>query len=202
MKNRFDRANWRGFIRGMKKMSPILILVLAVAFSGCGGGVESDRTAAFFQAEREHPGEALDALMVERGVARFRAFFENVTADGVRQKAPELYAEDVWFNDTLKTLRGRAAVEAYFLKTLDHVESFGAAVDDVAVSGVNVYVRWTMAVRFKGAKEPVRTIGMTLLRFDRDGRVVLHQDFWDPAAGFYEHLPVVGGLLRWIKSKI
>ena len=144
----------------------------------------------------------MDAAALERGVARFRAFFENVTADSVRQKTPELYAENVWFNDTLKTLRGRAEVEAYFLKTLDHVDSFQTTVDDVAVSGANVYVRWTMAIRFKGAKEPVRTIGMSLLRFDRDGRIVLHQDFWDPAAGFYEHLPVVGGLLRWIKSKI
>jgi hypothetical protein len=43
---------------------------------------------------------------------------------------------------------------------------------------------------------------MTMLRFDGEGRVVLHQDFWDPAAGFYEHLPVLGGVLRWIKSKI
>jgi hypothetical protein len=75
-------------------------------------------------------------------------------------------------------------------------------VDDAAVSGRNVYVRWTMDVRFKGAEEPVRTVGMTLLRFDAEGRAVLHQDFWDPAAGFYEHLPGVGGILRWIKSKI
>jgi hypothetical protein len=43
---------------------------------------------------------------------------------------------------------------------------------------------------------------VTLLRFDRAGRVVLHQDFWDPAAGFYEHLPVLGPVLRWIKSQI
>ena len=97
---------------------------------------------------------------------------------------------------------GRAAVEAYFLKTMDHVDSFQTQVDDVARSGGNFYVRWTMDVRFKGAKEPVRTIGVTLLRFDRDGRAVLHQDFWDPAAGFYEHLPVLGGVMRWIKSKI
>jgi hypothetical protein len=43
---------------------------------------------------------------------------------------------------------------------------------------------------------------MTLLRFDKQGRVVLHQDFWDSSAGFYEHLPVLGGVMRWIKSKI
>jgi ketosteroid isomerase-like protein len=186
----------------MKNIHRIAIGALALVLSGCGGVGTTDMAAGFLQAERERSGVALDAAGVEKGLAKFRTFFEKVTAESVRQNAPELYAEDVWFNDTLKTLRGRAAVEAYFLKTLDHVDSFNAVVDDTAVSGADVYVRWTMEVRFKGAKEPVRTIGMTLLRFDRDGRVVLHQDFWDPAAGFYVHLPGVGGLLRWIKSKI
>jgi len=170
--------------------------------SGCVGTPEKNRAADLHEALRERPGTALEPARIEDGIAKFRDFFSDVTAASVREKTAALYAENVWFNDTLKTLRGRAAVESYFLKTLDHVDSFRTTVDDVSVSGANVYVRWTMDVRFKGATEPVRTIGISLLRFDRDGRVVLHQDFWDPAAGFYEHLPVVGGLLRWIKSKI
>jgi ketosteroid isomerase-like protein len=186
----------------MKRIFLIGLAGLAMGLCGCGGPAQKDQAAAFLQAERDRPGVEMDAALAERGVARFRDFFSNVNAQTVREKAAELYAEDVWFNDTLKTLRGRAAVEAYFLKTLDHVDSFSAEVDDAAVSGRNVYVRWTMDVRFKGAEEPVRTVGMTLLRFDAEGRAVLHQDFWDPAAGFYEHLPGLGGILRWIKSKI
>ena len=186
----------------MKIFFPGLVAAAALVSSGCGGVTQGDRASGFFTAERDQTGVALSATELERGMARFRGFFENVTLESVREKTPELYAEEVWFNDTLKTLRGRQAVESYFLKTLDHVESFRTSVDDVAVSGANVYVRWTMDVRFQGAKESVRTIGMTMLRFDGEGRVVLHQDFWDPAAGFYEHLPVLGGVLRWIKSKI
>ena len=133
---------------------------------------------------------------------RFRAFFATFAPDKVERLLDATYAEDVWFNDTLKTLRGRAALEAYFLKTMDHVDLFQTEVNDVARSGGNFYVRWTMDIRFKGAKEPVRTIGVSLLRFDREGRAVFHQDFWDSGAGFYEHLPVLGGVMRWIKTKI
>ena len=43
---------------------------------------------------------------------------------------------------------------------------------------------------------------MTQLRFNSDGLVVLHQDYWDSAGGFYDHLPVVGGLLAWIRSML
>jgi hypothetical protein len=184
----------------MKKI--LATLGLAAALAGCGAPSGGGYPAEFQKAAATAPGVDLSSSEGEAAAARFREFFQNVTPESIREKTAKLYAEDVWFNDTLKTLRGRAAVEAYFLKTMDHVDSFQTQVDDVARSGGNFYVRWTMDVRFKGAKEPVRTIGVTLLRFDREGRTVLHQDFWDPAAGFYEHLPVLGGVMRWIKSKI
>jgi hypothetical protein len=184
----------------MKKF--IAVLGLAAALAGCGAPRSSGYPAEFQKTASATPGVDLSHADGEAAVGRFREFFQNVTTESIRKKTGGLYAEDVWFNDTLKTLRGRAEVEAYFLKTMDHVDSFQTQVDDVARSGANFYVRWTMDIRFKGAKEPVRTIGVTLLRFDREGRAVLHQDFWDPAAGFYEHLPVLGGVMQWIKSKI
>ncbi len=180
----------------------ILLLGLVAALSGCSSPSGGNGVAGFEKAAAAVPGVNLSAAESEAAIGRFREFFKNVTPESLREKTAGLYAEDVWFNDTLKTLRGRAALEAYFLKTMDHVDLFQTEVNDVARSNGDFYVRWTMDIRFKGAKEPVRTIGVSLLRFDREGRVVLHQDFWDSAAGFYEHLPVLGGVMRWIKSKI
>lgn len=174
---------------------------LAAGLAGCGAPRGGDQTVEFRKAAAI-PGMDFSRAEGEAAVGRFRDFYGNVTPETIRQKTAGLYAQDVWFNDTLKTLRGRAAVEAYFLKTMAHVDLLRAEVVDVARSGGNFYVRWTMDVRFKGAREPVRTIGVSLLRFDREGRVVLQQDFWDSASGFYAHLPVLDRLLPWIKSKI
>ena len=76
--------------------------------------------------------------------------------------------------------------------------------DDVAVSGRNYYFRWTMDTRMKNLAhgKTVRTIGITMVRFDSEGRVILHQDFWDSAQGVWEHVPVMGGVIRWIRTKI
>lgn len=156
----------------------------------------------FELASTEHPGVALGEAERQAAVQRFQDFYAEITPDSVASKTGGLYADNVFFNDTLKTLNGRAAVQAYFLKTTSHTEFVRARVVDVAHSGANTYVRWEMDVKFRGGREPVRTVGMTLLRFDGAGQVVLHQDFWDPAAGFYEHLPVLGGILRWIRSRI
>jgi hypothetical protein len=45
------------------------------------------------------------------------------------------------------------------------------------------------------------SIGMTHLRFDRDGRVIYHQDYWDSGSALFEKIPVLGGGIRAVKKR-
>jgi hypothetical protein len=137
------------------------------------------------------------------GIQHFKDFFADITADSVREKTKGTYAEHVFFNDTLKTIRGNEALEDYFLETAKNTKSVNATVEDIAVSDGNYYFRWVMDIEFtKFSKgKTTRTIGITQVRFTPDGKIALHQDFWDPAAGLYEHIPILGGLIRLIKSQ-
>lgn len=58
--------------------------------------------------------------------------------------------------------------------------------------------------RFKSFRsQEVQTIrGATRLHFDEQGRVELHRDYWDAAEELYEKLPLVGGLMRWLKNRV
>jgi hypothetical protein len=38
-----------------------------------------------------------------------------------------------------------------------------------------------------------------MIRFDREGRVILHQDFWDSAQGVWDHVPVLGIGLQHVR---
>lgn len=183
----------------VKILAGLLIILIS---SGCAGPVVWDHARPVLDAEASTPGVVLDAGAGREAIGRFDAFFADVTEESIRSRIDGFYAPDVHFNDTLKTLRGREAVKAYFLRMPQHTEFVRGRVLDHSRSGANYYVRWILDVRYKGAKETVRTMGVTLLRFDESGRVFLHQDFWDSSAGFYEHLPVLGGVMRWIKSKI
>jgi len=140
----------------------------------------------------------------EAGVARFKKFFADMTEQSVRELTHVTYAPDAFFNDTLKTVRGADAIEHYFLETVKNAESVRATVHDVAESDGNYYVRWTMEVRLAKFKrgQTLRSIGITHLRFDDEGRILIHQDYWDSTAGFFEHVPILGGLIRAIKSRI
>jgi hypothetical protein len=48
--------------------------------------------------------------------------------------------------------------------------------------------------------ELIKAPGMSHLRFDEKGMIVFHQDYWDSSLVF-ERLPVIGFVLRWIKSR-
>jgi hypothetical protein len=67
-----------------------------------------------------------------------------------------------------------------------------------------VYLRWSMRMQFRAAGRDVDSlsVGITQLRFDEAGQIVLQQDYWDSAEGFYRHLPVVGGLIGWIGRRM
>lgn len=139
-----------------------------------------------------------------RAIARFQDVLADFKAPGLAARAAEVYAPGAWFNDTLKTVRGGEAIGNYLGKTAEALESGTVEFLDVVGSNGDYYVRWEMRLRFARLDRGTThsSVGMSHLRFDRDGRVVLHQDFWDPVSGLFEHVPALGWLLRQVKGRI
>lgn len=123
--------------------------------------------------------------------------------DNIKRHVRAAYADNVYFYDTLKELRGVAAVEEYMLKLVDRLAEWTMSIDDVAGDRDGCYLRWTMSFRLKRYEKKLMTSsGISHLRFDEDGRIVYHQDYWDPVTGLFEHLPVIGGLMRMLKRRM
>ena len=149
-------------------------------------------------------GPARGSCTEQAGIRRFENFLAHLDEKTAREQTEQVYAPGAYLNDTLKTIHGAPAIRDYFIKTAKGLDSMSVIFDDVAVSGRNYYLRWTMDTRMKNLAhgKTVRTIGITMVRFDSEGRVILHQDFWDSAQGVWEHVPVMGGVIRWIRTKI
>ena len=137
-------------------------------------------------------------------IARFENFLSHLDEKTAREETEKVYAPEAFLNDTLKTLHGSPAIRDYFIKTAQGLDGMTVVFDDVAVSGQNYYFRWTMETQMKhlAKGQTIRTIGVTLVRFDPQGRVLLHQDFWDSAQGVWDHVPVLGSVIRWIQSSL
>ena len=146
------------------------------------------------------PGSDAEA----EAIARFKAFFENMTPDQVRQHVGEVYAPDAWLYDTLVLHHGIEAIRPYFIHTAERASGVRVEVLDVLRSGDDFHIKWQMDIdwsRFQKGKT-TRSFGMSHLRFNAAGQVVMHYDFWDSANGFFEHLPLLGALIRWVKRMV
>jgi hypothetical protein len=135
---------------------------------------------------------------------RFQSLLSDFKAPGFREQAELVYADDAFFNDTLKTVRGSEAIAEYLAKSGDALETGTVDFLDVVASNGNYYLRWKMTLQFKSFAKGQRTttVGMSHIRFNADGRVVLHQDFWDSSGGLFEHLPGLGWMIRRVKSRL
>ena len=150
------------------------------------------------------PGPVRGSAEERQAIGRFERFLGHLDEKTAGEDTERVYAPDAYLNDTLRTLHGSPAIREYFLRTAKGLDSISVRFDDVAVSGHDYYFRWTMETRMKNLApgRTVRTIGVTLVRFDGEGRVILHQDFWDSAQGVWEHVPVMGSVIRWIRERI
>lgn len=158
------------------------------------------------QLRLKHPdpppaGSAAEA----QALARFAQFFSNFAPDRIRTLLPDTYAEDVYFNDTLKAVEGRAALAHYLGESAEAVESCRVEILETTRTANDEHlVRWSMMIRFRKFRRGVDTwtVGMSHLRFDAGGHVVYHQDYWNAADGLFQHLPVIGTLIAAVKRRL
>lgn len=137
-------------------------------------------------------------------VARFQEYWASFTPERVHAKVRSVYAADAWLDDTIKSLHGLDAIEHYMAESAAGAESCSVEPEDWTRKGPDFYMRWKMHVRFKKFKKGqlTSTLGITHLRFNKDGLVAYHQDYWDSTRGIWEHVPVLGWAIRKIKARL
>jgi ketosteroid isomerase-like protein len=140
-----------------------------------------------------------------QGIERFKTFFADFSPNKVGKLLDDTYADALYFNDTIKTMRDREALRHYLKESANAVDDCQVEVQDVINTGKgDLYLRWVMKIRFKKFKKSIDTytIGLSHVRFNAEGRVIFHQDFWDSTQGIFEHVPIVGWMIRKLKARM
>jgi ketosteroid isomerase-like protein len=114
----------------------------------------------------------------------------------------ELYTDDAHFKDPFNEVRGLPAIRGIFEHMFVALDGPRFEIRDVIVQGEQCFLTWDFVFRMKRFRRDEQRIhGGSHLRFAPDGRVAMHRDYWDAAEELYEKLPVVGGLMRWLKRR-
>lgn len=120
----------------------------------------------------------------------------------------ELYSADALFVDPLHEIRGLAAMQRYFAELYANVQELRFdfhgfdAVREGDKEGEG-YLRWTMSYRHPrlAGGRLIRVTGCSHLLWS-DGKVYRHRDYFDAGALLYEHLPVFGRVIAWLKRRL
>jgi len=129
-------------------------------------------------------------------------FFEQLQPQDLT-RLPALYAPDARFKDPFNEVQGLPSIERIFAHMFKSLDSPHFIVTERIVQDTQCFLVWDFRFRFRRFDTQTwQTVrGGTHLVFNEAGLVTLHRDYWDAAEELYEKLPVVGGLMRWLKRR-
>lgn len=137
----------------------------------------------------------------------FPAFFAKTFAQLDKHnldRLAEIYATDIHFTDPLHDVTGLDAMRHYFEQTYSNVShiDFDFHQCDTVRQG-QALLRWTMTFchpRLNKGQE-IKVEGCSCIFF-QDQRVSRHIDYYDAGALLYEHIPILGGIIHWLKGRL
>ncbi len=135
-------------------------------------------------------------------VDRIVDFFETLSPERLAT-LDAVYADDARFKDPFNEVRGVPAIRRVFEHMYVSLHEPRFVVTQRVVDGAQCFLVWEFRFRmrrFDTRTEQVIRGGSHLL-LASDGRIAEHRDYWDAAEELYEKLPLIGGLMRWLKAR-
>ena len=149
-------------------------------------------------------------------VKQFKALYKNLNANSTacaetesdKLLLDEVYSENIEFRDPLHSIHGLSSLRSYMNNMYGNVIScdfifLGDWITEPGPDGRgSACVKWDMIFRHPklAGGSPVTVRGMSHIRFS--DRIDYHEDIFDLGAMLYEHVPLVGRVVIWLKSRL
>jgi steroid Delta-isomerase len=139
-------------------------------------------------------------------LTRLSQFYTEITKQSVGLIS-ELYAPDAYFKDPFNEVKGIKSIETIFshmfvqvknprFEVLSSIQGQGEQKNEAFLVWL---FYWQQNAQGKYSA-PIR--GSSHVKFNDDGQVIYHRDYWDAAEELYETLPLLGTVMRFLKKKL
>lgn len=136
-----------------------------------------------------------------RSVPGIVQFFEQLSPNDLARLGT-IYTDDARFKDPFNEVTGLPAIRGVFEHMFASLDAPRFVVREVIVQGPQCFLTWDFVFRMRRFNRDEQVIrGGSHLQLAADGRIAQHRDYWDAAAELYEKLPLLGGLMRWLKKR-
>jgi hypothetical protein len=133
---------------------------------------------------------------------RFASDFAALDASNLH-RLKQLYSDDVRFTDPLHDIQSLTALQDYFAQLYANVSELGFSFHGYdQVEEGSGYLRWTMHYRHPRLHrgQLIEVEGCSFLLWH--DKVYRHRDYFDAGALLYEHLPIMGSAIGWLKGRL
>lgn len=140
--------------------------------------------------------------MLEPRLQRFVDFFNGLTKDGL-DKITQIYAPDIHFIDPVHEIHGISALKHYLAHGYERLSFAEFVPQQGCIVSQQGFLSWQMQLQHPAiAKGKLITVkGCSELRF-KDEKIIYHRDYYDLTEMVYQHLPLISGVTKFIKSKM
>lgn len=133
-------------------------------------------------------------------VDRIVSMFESM-APADLDRLDRYYTPDAAFKDPFNDVRGLAGVRRVYAHMFATLDGPRFVVTRRFVDGDECVLLWDFHFRLRAGAPQMLIRGSSHLQLAADGRIAMHRDYWDAAEDLYEKLPILGGLMRFLKRR-
>ena len=134
---------------------------------------------------------------------QFLNVYRNLTLDNLSTLG-EIYTEDIRFIDPAHELNGLTVLTSYFKNLYENINHIDYDfVHPMRVDG-QCYLQWHMRFSHPRLKRgaDITVHGTSFLQFNSEEKVHFHQDFFDLGSMIYQHLPLLGTIIKSLNRKL
>ena len=139
--------------------------------------------------------------MTSQHIQRVIEQFENISPNTI-DSLVTLYSEDAFFKDPFNEVKGHAKIKHIFTHMFTQVNNPRFVIKNTLENGSQACLIWEFIFQLKQSPNLDQAIrGCTWMTFNEALLIIEHRDYWDAAEELYEKIPVLGGLMRWLKKR-
>ena len=132
-------------------------------------------------------------------IKKFKGYFTELDLEDIAA-LNEIYSDDVLFNDPIHEISGIENLKSYFKKLNENLIQGSFLFTDETITDNKAYLSWELTLKLKKPKQNVKASGISVLTFEQ--KITHHRDYFDAGELFYENIPILGGIIRFLKKKI
>jgi hypothetical protein len=142
-----------------------------------------------------------DAMSHPLIISEFKHYYENFDKQSL-DKLDTLYADTVEFTDPIHSIQGLVSLKRYFSTMCAGLTECQFEFVDEIIDEGRACFKWVMHYRHPALQRnaPLQLVGVSFIAFS--DKIDSHEDLYDMGAMLYENVPVLGGIIRRIKSRV